>query len=208
MIKKALFIAALAGSVACGGGYEIVTVPPAVDLASFGQLGLVTFAVENAKGDLDEMATQAFVQEITRAQRTPVLELGGLDALLARVDKKTLDPEAVKAVGKLDGIGALFVGTITVSKVKPSVDIAGALSQLRVRAGFDMSASVRLVSAETGATLWTNSRALNAAVGFLGLGGDGIPDFSMRDQGEAVQQALRELFFAMTHDFRPTTVRR
>lgn len=207
MIKKALFIAALAGSIACRGG-EIVTVPPEVDLASFGQLGLVTFGVENAKGDLDQMATQAFVQEVTRAQRTPVLELGALDALLARVQKKALDSEAVKAIGKLDGVGALFVGTITVSKVKPQVDIAGALSQLRVRAGFDMSATVRLVSTETGATVWTNSRALNAAVGFLGLGGDGIPDFSMRDQNEAVQQALRELFFALTRDFRPTTFRR
>jgi hypothetical protein len=193
---------------AVAGCVKYTIVPPAVDLTAMGTLGLVTLKVENAKGDLDSVATQYFLQEVTAAQRVPVVELGRLDAVLSDVGRTTFDRDAALAVGEKQGVEAFFLGEVKISKVKPQVDLLAPLSKtLFVRAKFDIAITARLISAANGATLWTESIIREATVGAVGVGGDGVPTFAMRDKNEAMDNLLREMMFRLTWDFRPTRQR-
>jgi hypothetical protein len=193
-------IAAVAG---CSSKYTIV--PPAVDLTGYETVGLVTFKVENAKGELDSLATQFFLQEVTAAQRVPVVELGRPDEVLAGIGKTAFGRDAALAIGEKHGVEAFFLGEIKISKVKPQVDLLAPLSKaLFVRAKFDIAMTARLVSAANGATIWTQSLVREGTVGALGLGADGIPTFGMQDKNEAMNNLLREMMFQLTWEFRPS----
>jgi len=193
-------IAAVAG---CSSKYTIV--PPAVDLTGYETVGLVTFKMENAKGELDSLSTQFFLQEVTAAQRVPVVELGRPDEVLAGIGKTAFGRDAALAIGEKHGVEAFFLGEIKISKVKPQVDLLAPLSKaLFVRAKFDIAMTARLVSAANGATIWTQSLVREGTVGALGLGADGIPTFGMQDKNEAMNNLLREMMFQLTWEFRPS----
>lgn len=186
----------------CAAKYTIV--PPAVDLASVGAIGLVTLEAGNAKGDLGAVATQYFLEEVTAAQRVPVVELGPAGNVLADIGKTAFDREAALAIGPKYGVEAFFVGEIQVTKVKPQIDLAAPLSKtLFARTAFDISMKVRLVSAANGATLWTQSATREGTVGAVGMD-NGIPVFSVRDKSAAMAETLRDIAYRMTWDFRPS----
>lgn len=198
------FIAAAALAAGC---VKYTIVPPAVDLASLGAIGLVTLEAKNAKGDLDAAATQYFLQEINAAQRVPVVELGAQATVLADIGRTAFDREAALAVGEKQALDAVFVGEVTVTKVKPQIDLAAPLRRtLFARAAFDISVKVRLVSTRDGATLWTDSAMRQGTVGAVGMD-SGVPVFSLRDQSAALNDILREIMFRLTWDFRPTRQR-
>ncbi|HDT13514.1 MAG TPA: hypothetical protein ENO03_04065 [Candidatus Aminicenantes bacterium] len=199
--KHIAFIALVAFAAGC---VKYTIVPPAVDLASLGAIGLVTLKAENAKGDLDATATQYFLQEISAAQRVPVVELGTQAAVLSDVGRAAFDRDAALAVGEKQDLDAVFLGEVTVTKVKPQIDLAAPLRKtLFARAAFDISVKVRLVSTRDGATLWTDSAMRQGTVGAVGMDG-GVPVFSLRDQSAALNDILREIMFRLTWDFRPT----
>jgi len=204
--KHFAFTLILAAAVTgCAAHYTIV--PPAVDLGSLGTIGLVTFKAADAKGDLDVAATQNFIEEVTAAQRVPVVELGPADAVLADVGKTAFDRETALALGRKHGVDALFIGEIAVTKVKPQLDLAAPLTRtLFARAAMDMSVKVRLVSTANGATLWTNSATRQGTVGSVGMDG-GVPVFAVRDKNAALNDLLRQMMFQLTWDFRPTRQR-
>jgi hypothetical protein len=204
MFKKILVIAGLAaGIVSCSSHY--VTDPPVVDLMTAEPIGLVTFSVVNAKGDLDEIATQSFLQHVTAAQRVPVLELGKPAAVLAKVGMKALDPTAAKAIGQSYDVKSFFYGDVRISRVKKQVDLTNVLAgNLAVRASFDIAVTVRLVSTETGATLWTKSASRNGTLGMVNMGVDQVPSFGMTDKDQTTMNMLRDLMHQLTWDFRPT----
>ncbi len=196
-------IAAVAG---CSSKYTIV--PPAVDLTGYETVGLVTFKVENAKGELDSLSTQFFLQEVTAAQRVPVVELGRPDEVLAGIGKTAFGRDAALAIGEKHGVEAFFLGEIKISKVKPQVDLLAPLSKaLFVRAKFDIAMTARLISAANGATIWTQSLVREGTVGALGMGADGIPTFGMQDKNETMNNLLREMMFQLTWEFRPSRQR-
>lgn len=200
--KHALFALILA--VVAAGCVHYTIVPPAYDLTQAGSLGLVMFKAEGAKGDLDATATQLFLQEINAAQGVPVVELGPADAVLADLGKASFDRDAALAIGEKQGLEAFFVGEMTVTKVKPRVDLAAPLQRtLLARSAFDVALKVRLVSGRDGATLWTRSSQGQATVGAVGING-GAPVFSVRDKDTAMYQLLRNMAFRLTWDFRPT----
>jgi len=93
MRKRCLICIAVLFAVAGCVHYTIV--PPAVDLTALKTLGLVDFRAENTKGDLYVMATQYFLQEVTAAQRVPVLELRLLEGVLDEIGKPALDRDAI-----------------------------------------------------------------------------------------------------------------
>lgn len=198
-----IWLVAIAAVSGCAAKYTIV--PPAVDLTGYETVGLVTFKVEGAKGDLDSLASQLFLQEVTGAQRVPVVELGRAEEVLAGTGKTSFDREAALAVGDKHGVQVFFLGEVTISKVKPQVDLFAPLSKaLFVRTKFDIAMTGRLVSAANGATIWTESIVREGTVGSLGLGPDGVPIFGLRDKNEAMTNLLREMTFRLTWDFRPT----
>ncbi len=204
-MRHIAFAAILALAVA--GCAKYVIVPPAIDLTQAGRIGLVTFKATNAKGDLDAAATQYFLQEVTVAQRVPVVELGPQDAVLADLGRTAFDRDAILALGEKQGLDAVFIGEIEVTKVKPQIDILAPLSKtLFARAAFDMAVKARLVSTRDGATLWTDSALTQGTVGAIGMEG-GVPTFSLQGESRALNEALREIMFRTTWDFRPTRQR-
>ena len=200
--KHALFALFLAAAVAGCAHYTIG--PPAYDLTQAGSLGLVMLKAEGAKGDLDEAATQLFLQDVMAAQGVAVVELGPYDQVLADLGKTAFDRDAALAVGEKQGLDAFFVGEIGVTKVKPRLDLAAPLEKtLLARSAFDVAIKVRLVSARNGATLWTRSTQGQVTVGAVGING-GSPVFSVRDKDTAMHDALRDMTYRLTWDFRPT----
>jgi len=202
MLKKSLLIFSLFMFVTCA---PLVLVPPEVDLLPYERIGLISFSVENAEGQLDEMATQRFLQDITRFQRgVQIIELGRLDEVLGKINKTSLDHEAMSAIGEHFGVTSFFHGKIKVSDVKPDVDIAALIKSLRVRARFNISLSARLFSAETGATLWTDSVFRKGSLANMSIGQDQIPYFDVRDQDETYKILVERMVYELTRDFRPT----
>lgn|SRR5512143_1644312 len=207
MRMKHLAFALIIAAAVSGCAAHYIMVPPAIDLTQMGTVGLVVFKAANVKGDLDAVATQDFLEEITAAQRVPVVELGPADTVLADVGKTAFDREAALAIGQKHGVDAIFVGEIAVTKVKPQIDLAAPLTRtLFARAAMDLSVKVRLISTTNGATLWTNSAIRQGTVGSVGLD-DGIPVFAMRDKNAALNDLLRQTMFQLTWDFRPTRQR-
>lgn len=203
-MKKGYIVAILVLA-AVAGCAKYTLVPPAINLMDYADLGMVAFRAEGVQGDLGETAAQYFLEEITRSQRVPVVEMGAPDGVLAKIDRSSFDREAARAVGAEYGVRAYFLGEATISKVKPQVDLAAPLSKtLFVRTKFDIAMTVRLVSTESGATIWTESIRREGTVGALSVGPDGVPTFGLRDKNEAMSNLLREMAFQLTWDFRPT----
>jgi len=186
------------------GCVKYTIVPPAVDLTALNTAGLVTLKAAGVKGDLDVVATQYFLQEVTAAQRIPVIEFGTAEAVLADIGMTEFNRDAALAIGEKYGVDAFFVGEIGVIKVKPQLDLAAPLSKiLFARTAFDISMKVRLVSTANGATLWTDSAVRQGTVAAVGVDG-GMPVFSIRDKNTAMDEVLRDIAFRLTWDFRPT----
>jgi hypothetical protein len=202
MFKKSLLVLILFTFIGCG---PKVLVPPEIDLLPYENVGLISFSVENAEGQLDEMATQRFLQEITRFQRgVQVIELGPLDEVLAKINKASMDHEAMRAIGEYFGITSFFHGKIKISDVKPDIDIAALIKSLRVRASFNISMTARLYSTETGATLWTDSVFRKESLANMSVGHDQIPYFDVKDQDDTHKILVEHMVHELTRDFRPS----
>ncbi len=203
---RALFPLSVALAVvltACGGGR--VLVPPRVDLAPYYRVGLVTFTIENAKGSLNQLATERFLGEVLAGQSgIEILELGDAAPLLSDVGAQRLDARAARAIGEEHGVPAVFFGHLKVSDVKPRAVLAG-FPHVEARVSVEMS--VRLLSAESGGTLWTSSGKASDVVGEVGItGGDVF--FSAEHPEEAYGRLVDALVFEVTRDLRPRWVKR
>jgi len=190
-------VGAMLLSVACAS--KRILVPPFLDVSPYGRVGLVTFTAENAKGELDALATEYFAEQVLAAQAIEVLELGRVEDLLAEVGHSQVDIEALKAIGAAYDVPALFLGDLQVSGVEPRAS----LSALRVEATITVQAAVRLVSTESGGSIWRESARITDRVGHLSLTG-GIPDFSAEDPRKAYGPMMEVLAYELTHDFRPS----
>ncbi len=187
---------------ACGGSR--VLVPPQLDLVPYRQVGLALFTVENAKGSLHELATARFAEEVLGAQRIEVLELGDQSRLLQETGQRRYGAAEARAIGEEHGVPAVFFGHMVVSNLKPSASLADIA---RLRAEVDVSLSVRLMSTESGSTLWSRTSKATGTVGELTLSG-GVPDFGARDPNEAYGELVDLLVHEVTRDVRPTSQRR
>jgi hypothetical protein len=183
---------------ACGG--TKVLVPPRLDLMPYGRVALVTFTVDNAKGTLHEFATQRFLEEMLAAQTVEVLELGEMTWLLDETGRTRYGPTEARFIGEDQGVPLVFVGHLVVSNVKPSASISGIP---RVGADVDLSIAVRLLSTESGATVWSRSAEGTAMVGEIAFDG-GIPSFGGRDPKDAYGDLVDPLIYEITRDLRPT----
>lgn len=202
MIRKVILVIVLFVFISCG---PTVLVPPEIDLIPYGRVGLISFSLENAEGQLDKLATQRFLQEITYHQRgVQIIELGPLGEVLGKVDKTTLGQEGAKAIGEHFGVSHFFYGKISVSDVKPQIDISTLIRSMRIRATFSISVTARLLAAETGATLWTDSVYVKESLAYMSIGNDRIPYFDVRDQEETYRTLIEGMIHDLTRDFRPT----
>jgi hypothetical protein len=190
---------------ACGGNK--VLVPPRLDLRPYGKIGLVTFTVENAKGSLNQYATERFAEEVLSAQRgIELLELGPADTVLQRVGEKELGIAGAQALGQAHNVGAVFAGHLKVTNPRASGGLAGLVTP-HLEATIRVDLTVRLLSAQSGGTLWRNSAWATQRVGQVSLVG-GELDFAAKDPKEAYGQLVNTLVGLVTRDMWSTWEKR
>jgi hypothetical protein len=202
-VARSASLALLAAALSAACASKRVLVPPRLDLQPYGSVGLVTFTVENAKGNLHDFATQRFAEEVLAGQSgIELLELGNADSLVRRVGETSFGPASAQALGQQRNVPAVFVGHLKVSNVKPSGGIIG-LQVPFVQATVTVDLMVRLVSTSSGGTLWRSSASASQKVGSVAIVG-GIPEFSAKNPNDAYGELVNSLVWTVTHDLRPT----
>jgi hypothetical protein len=184
----------------------LVSVPPRMDLKSYGTLGIVEFG-SNSDGAINVHATRQFQQQIQAAQPgTPFIELGNREAVLAAVGRRQLDVDALRRIGEKYGVAAIFLGDIAYSEPRTDVkltDLTKLEGGMRTEIRGDISS--RLVETRTGASVWSNSAWARRQIGRLSVSAEhGVSGGVSKSNPEEMVPAL---VYQLTHDFRPSSVR-
>jgi len=180
----------------CGGSRQPprqrVLLPPTLNLVPHHNIGLFVFSVENAKGTLNEFATQRFEEYVLAAQTG--IEMRGY--------KQT---DSVRVFSDTSGnVPVAFFGHLKISNVKPSGGLTSGLAP-NLKATVTVLLSVWLVNTRTGGTLWRRSSESTEEVGGLSFLG-GTPSFSARDPNDAYGRLINRLVYNVTYDVRSTWV--
>lgn len=185
-----------------------VRVPPRLDLADYGTIGVIEFSTD-AERDLGEFATTRFLQAMQSAQSgVPVLELGSRDRVLDAVGHEELDFEAVRAIGDKYHVDTLLVGKLDVTEVRPKFKLSTALDSLRVKAQVEASLAVKLYAADSGATRWTRSARGAKTLAQVSVLAGGKPTVHASDPEDAYSSLVAWLVNQVTEDLRPHYARR
>ncbi len=199
LIRPAALLLIVGTLAACGGSRtrtQQVLLDPAVSLAPHSRIGLVTFTATGAKGGLATLATQRFAERVLGAQQgIELLELGALTGVI--------DAAAARRLGQQHGVKTIMVGQLTVSDIKPRVRLLGGLS---ASTEVTVALSTRLLSTESGATLWARSSTQRETLQSVSLL-NGTAVFDAQDPGEAYGEIVNALVWNVTTDFRGTSVR-
>ena len=181
-------------------------VPARLDLERYRRVALVSFASDNSS--LTTLATQRFAEELLASQPgIELLELGAADPALGDLATQADSAALARALGRNRATPAIFVGRLTVSGVKPRGGIVGAASGVNLNASVSAQLTVRLLSTESGATMWRSSASASRTVGHVTVAG-GLPSVSARDPNDAYGEVVRQLVADVTRELRPTLVRR
>lgn len=205
MKRQFIFLMAVFLLLNCG---KKVLVPPKIDLGSYNKLGLITFSSET-KGKLRDFVTQKFMEELQRAQPgTPVVELGPVEEVLAKVNADRLDLDALQAIGNKYLVDAIITGNLEVTNIQPKINLSTFLNAMSVEAEVEASLNAKLIETVDAATLWSNSVSGKKTVGNITLDRGGIAIFDAQNPEKAYGQLTRWLVVGVTKDFRPTYVRK
>jgi hypothetical protein len=193
------FVLVLFLSWACG---PKVLVPPVVDLVRFENIGLIEFST-SSKGNLHTFTSHKFLEEVTRSQQgVRILELGDMAKVLESIGRESLDIEAHKAIGEKYEINALILGELTVSDIKPKVNISSLVSGGTFSAEVDAELSVKLVECARGGTIWADSARERKTVAYVSVFQGDDFYFGARDPEEAYGDLIRSLVIRATQDLR------
>jgi hypothetical protein len=190
VVHSALTLGAVALLGGCAAKYA--QVPPRMDLAPYGRVALAPFTAERSDSAAGVLATERFAEALLAGQRIELLELTASDT-------------GWRAAADSAGAPAVFLGHLTLKDERPrgSLSLAG----VNVRSTVTAELSVRLVSTETGGTLWRSRSERRGTVGRLAVSGSGMPVMSVRDRDEAYGELVRDLVGDVTRDMRETWVK-
>jgi len=171
-----------------------VYIPPAIELKTYGRVGIFIFDC-NAKGNLDRLMTQQFIEAIQQLQPgTPVLELGNLPG--------PVNPNYLKGLKQAQSVDVVFTGMIDVAKIKPKIGLA-TFTSLSVEADVEATLTMKLYETTAGSSLWTRSGFSKQTVAQIsiakGMGGS----FSSSDPESAYGALSQSLIEQMLDDFSP-----
>lgn len=190
------------GLLACGPRIVVpesppVRVPPTIDLAELEQIGVVRFRVP-ASAEWSALATDKFVESARRDQ-----------GIVRMIDLGTSpSPELDLELGRERGVRTILAGDLTVSNTKPRVRIATDISSGNVSWSVEATLAVRLVEAESGASIWSRTASASRPVGGVALmGGQGVR-IDAGPMREVYDELVDELVARVTTDFQERWVRR
>ncbi len=206
MILSLMMVATLVAVIGCGKKV-MVPVPPRIDLETYETIGLVEFS-SNTEGDLDQFASQKFLQTIQSSQPSVVIiELGDGADLLESVGHDEMNYKAIKAIGDEFELDAILVGDIEVTDIKPRVNLYDMVTSMSVTADVEASLTVRLYDTERGATLWTKSAQGAEQVASVGVSSGFPVRFDAEDPENSYGKLVNGLVYTVTDDFRVHYVR-
>ncbi len=191
------FVLIVASGLACAS--KRILVPARMDLHPYGKIGLVTFTVENAKGTLHQFATERFAENVLEAQPgIEILELGNIDTLMERVGEREVGVATVKELGRQHGVAAVFAGHLKITNPTASGGIAGLVTP-HLEATVRTDLNVRLLSAQSGGTVWRSSAWATQKVGGVSIVG-GQLNFGARDPKTAYGPMVNTIVNIVTRD--------
>jgi len=148
-----------------------VWVAPRVDLKPYEIIGMVEFT-STSKGKLAGLTTRRFAEAARRDQEmVRMIDVGSKQAALASVDLDRWEPASCRAIGRKHGVRTLFVGTLTLSGIRPSVQLSALLHSGQVTAQVDATLEVEMIEAETGASIWSRSASATRTLGQVSVFG-------------------------------------
>jgi hypothetical protein len=201
--QRALALCAILVLSGCASHY--VQVPPRLALAPYGRVALLTFSADQSNGTLGSLATQRFAEALLSSQSgIELIELDTMDSSLRRLAARGDAAALAQALGRSRDVPAVFVGDVKVSGAKPSGRISA--GDLKLRASVLAELNVRLLSTQTGGTIWRSSAEANRTVGQVSMGSR-LSSISVRDPNDAYGEVVRELVMNVTRDMRPTLVK-
>lgn len=185
-------------------GCSKVMVPPRIDLGEYGAIGLVDFT-SNAEGNLDEYATQKFLEMVSESQpKARFIELGSQKKLLESVGRDEMDRGAVQEIGEKDNLSAVIFGDLHVGDVEPRIRFGFDFLPASVEAEVDASMKAKLVDTKDGATVWTASARDKKTVAHISVFASGGFIFDAEDPDEAYGDLVESLVKKVSEDLRVT----
>ena len=188
-------------------GCSKAMVPPRIDLGEYGTIGLVSFT-SNADGNLDEYATQKFLEMVSKSQpKARFIELGSQEKLLESEgleEMDEMDRVAVQTIGKKHNLDAVIFGSLDVGDVKPKLRFSIDFFPMSVQAEVDASLKAKLVDPKDGATIWTASARDKKTVLHVSVFSSGAFVFDADDPDEAYGDLVESLVKEVSEDLRVT----
>lgn len=192
----------------CASQTVSVAVPPRVDLQGYRALGLVDFA-SNSNPSINTQTTREFESRLRAAQPgVRIVDLGGRDSLLAAVDSREFDAQALRRIGQKYGVDAIFVGNLSYSEPKTEVKITDAAKpdgDVQVELRGDIS--FELMETRTGTTLWSSSASARRPADRMNVSA-GVGVGATRGPSNPREAMVPSLVYDLTDDFRSSSVAR
>jgi hypothetical protein len=186
---------------ACSHTHKVL-VPPRVDLKAYKAIGVIDFS-STPREDLREYVTQNYIQSVQSAQPgVRFLELGSKEHVLASINRKELDLDAIKSIGGAYHVDALIFGHFNATDPKPNVRLSSSWQSLQAGAVVEASLLTKIWETESGVVRWTNSTARKKKIASLRADTTGNIQFDATNPEEACGHLVPELVYANTADFR------
>lgn len=194
--------------VASTGCTKKVRVPPRIDLASYGTLGIARFdepGVYRSDGSGD-LAMREFIAYVHRGQPgTPIVEIHGVPSSALR------HPAELKRAAKEHGVDAMILGELRLTEVKPKIHLGQFLREGSLEASIEGTLHVSIVGGQSGATLWSSSSRGSESVAHVGVERNPIagtvPTAAVGNVDTSRARLVRRLSDWVTRDFRSRIVK-
>jgi hypothetical protein len=177
-----------------------VWVAPRVDLKQYEIIGMVEFS-STSKGKLAALATRRFAEAARRDQdMVRMLDIGSQKVALASVGQASWNPESCQAIGRKHGVQTMFQGKLTVSSVRPSVQVSTLFRSGAVSAQVEAELEVQLIETATGASIWSRSATTTGTLGQVNVLGGKDFAFNAADPESAYGELVDSLVSQVARD--------